>query len=109
MNFVIASEIGLRIDAPPDVTNAIGQCYGYEGLLLTEQDVSQEFFELQSGLAGELFQKCTNYHITLALVVKDFGFYSPRVSELAHEHRTHRLIRFFADLDSALLWLDSKT
>jgi hypothetical protein len=109
MNVVIASEVGLRMDTLSDASNAIGQCYGSGGLLLTEHDVAREFFELQSGLAGELFQKCTNYQLALAVVVQDVGIYSPRIAELAHEHRTHRLIRFFADVESARAWLDSRT
>jgi hypothetical protein len=106
MNFVIASEVGLRIDAMPDVMEAIGQCYGFVGLRLTEDDLAREFFDLRSGLAGELFQKCTMYEIFLAIVVKDLTLYSPRILELAHEHRNHRQIRFFADVTTATAWLE---
>jgi Domain of unknown function (DUF4180) len=108
MNFVIASEVGLRIDAPSDVIQAIGRCYGFLGLVVTEDDVARDFFELQSGLAGELFQKCTNYQLALAVVVKDLTTYSPRILELAHEHRQHRLIRFFGDVQTATDWLKTR-
>jgi hypothetical protein len=108
MNFVIASEIGLHINTAPDVMEAIGQCYGFLGLLLTEDDLARDFFDLHSGLAGELFQKCTNYQLALALVVRDFTIYSPRILELAHEHRQHRLIRFFADVQTAIQWLETR-
>ncbi len=58
--YLIATEIGLRVDSMPDVLEVIGQCYGFDGILLTETNVARAFFDLESGLAGELFQKCTN-------------------------------------------------
>ena len=107
MQNLIAADIGLRIDSISDVLEAIGQCYGKSGLLLTETDVAREFFDLQNGLAGELFQKCTNYQLRLALVVEDLSIYSSRITELAFEHRNHRLIRFFDDLILAKTWLQN--
>ncbi|MEY4531242.1 MAG: hypothetical protein RLZZ156_1963 [Deinococcota bacterium] len=103
---LIANESGLRIDTFEDVINAIGQCYCMDRLLLTETDLSPNFFDLSSGLAGELFQKCTNYRLQLAVVVKDLSIYSPRVAELTFEHQTHKSIRFFDTQEKALAWLD---
>jgi hypothetical protein len=103
---LIATEISLRIDILDDVINAIGQCYGMDALLLTEADFGSSFFDLRSGLAGELFQKCTMYHLKLALVVTDLSIYSPRVAELAFEHQTHKIIRFFDSNEKALTWLN---
>lgn len=108
MNFVIASQVGLQINSIANVSDAIGQCYGFSGLLLTETDVAREFFDLHSGLAGELFQKCTNHQLALALVVQDISVYSPRIAELVHEHRNHKLIRFFADTETARQWLETR-
>jgi hypothetical protein len=109
MSFVVASEIGLRINTPSDVIEAIGQCYGSSGLLLAETDLASDFFVLQTGLAGELFQKCSQYQLYLALVVPDLSRYSPRIAELAYEHRQHRQIRFFADVESAKIWLEAQS
>ena len=103
---LVASEIGLRIDTFEDVINAIGQCYPMDTLLLTEADLDSSFFDLRSGLAGELFQKCTIYNLKIALVVVDLSIYSPRVAELAFEHQTHRTIRFFATKEAAITWLN---
>jgi hypothetical protein len=100
---LIASEVGLIEDG----INAIGQSYGFDALLLTEADLSSSFFDLQTGIAGELFQKCTNYHLRLAVVVQDLSIYSPRVAELAFEHQNHRLIRFFSAIADAKSWLQT--
>lgn len=103
---LIATEHKLKIDTLDDIINVIGQTYGMDGLLLTETDLEPSFFDLSSGLAGELFQKCTNYRLQLAVVVQDLSLYSPRVGELAFEHQTHKLIRFFDTQEKALAWLN---
>ena len=104
---LIATEHKLKIDTLDDVINVIGQTYGMDGLLLTETDLDPSFFDLSSGLAGELFQKCTNYRLQLAIVIQDLSLYSPRVAELAFEHKNHRLIRFFDTVKGAKNWLQT--
>lgn len=104
---LIATEHQLKIDTLEDVIKVIGQTYGMDGLLLTETDLDPSFFELSSGIAGELFQKCTNYRLQLAMVVQDLSIYSPRVAELAFEHKNHRLIRFFSSVSEAQSWLET--
>jgi hypothetical protein len=105
---VVASEIDLRIQSIRDVSDALGAVYGADGLLLTESNLSPEFFDLRSGIAGELFQKFTNYQIHLALVVKSLEVYGDRFGELAFEHRGHKLIRFFDAVEPAKLWLTNQ-
>jgi hypothetical protein len=106
--FVVAADLGLSIRSLEDINDLIGQSYGSSGLLLTEQDVALEFFDLHSGWAGELFQKCTNYHVRLALVLPHPEKYGERVSELTYEHRRHKLIRFFDTDEDARVWLNTK-
>lgn len=81
---VIASDAGISIRSIEDVSDAIGACLGAAGLILTEGDLAQEFFELRSGLAGELFQKFINYRIPVAIVLSDPDAYGARFSELAY-------------------------
>jgi hypothetical protein len=102
---VIASEVNLSIQSIQGVSDAVGAVYGADGLLLTETDLSPEFFDLRSGIAGELFQKFTNYQIHLAVVVHNLEVYGERFGELAFEHRNHKLIRFFDSIEAAKSWL----
>lgn len=102
---IIATDLGIFIDSFDAISDTIGKCYGADGLILTERDVSAEFFNLRSGLAGEMFQKFTNYQIRLALVLNDFNAYGERVSELIFEHRNHSSIRFFSSAEEAKNWL----
>lgn len=56
-----ASDSGIAIRSFGDISDALGVCLGSAGLILTETDLAREFFDLRTGLAGELFQKFTNY------------------------------------------------
>src|SRR5690606_35780243 len=38
------------------------------GLILHERHVNPSFFDLSTGIAGEIIQKCTNYRVRLGLV-----------------------------------------
>jgi Domain of unknown function (DUF4180) len=76
-----------------------------DGLILHETDLAPAFFDLRSGLLGELFQKCTNYNLRLAMVLLEPSTHGERLSQLVHEHRAHKLIRFFVSIDQAQAWL----
>jgi len=89
-----------------DIGGALTGSLSPEGLVLTEEDLGPDFYDLKTGLAGELFQKVVNYRGRLAIVIRDPRAYGDRFSELAYEHRRHALVRFFDDRAQALQWLD---
>ena len=104
---LIASDSGISIRSFSDISNALSACMGREGLILTENDLAREFFDLRSGLAGELFQKFMNYRLRVAIVLPDPEAYGERFSELAYEHTSHSMIRFVRSKDEAKAWLDT--
>jgi len=104
---LIASDSGISIRSFSDISDALAVCLGAAGLILTESDLAPEFFDLRSGLAGELFQKFTNYQTRVALVLPDPEAYGERFGELAYEHTSHSLIRFVRSQDEAKAWLDT--
>lgn len=95
---IVASDAGISIRVFPDISNALGECLGSGGLILTESDLAREFFDLRSGLAGELFQKFMNYRVRVAIVIPNPKAYGERFAELAYEHSTHSLIRVLVPL-----------
>jgi len=102
---LIASDSGISIRSFKDISDAIAASFGSDGLILTEDDLAQEFFDLRSGLAGELFQKFINYKLRMAIVLPDPEAYGERISELAYEHKSHNTIRFVRSKDEAEAWL----
>ena len=96
----------IAVRSAGDIANVLRESLAPEGLVLTEDDLGPDFYDLRTGLAGELFQKVVNYRGRLAIVIRDPDAYGERFSELAYEHRRHAMVRFFEDQVQALQWLD---
>src|SRR5215831_15352966 len=102
---LVCADTGIAIRSSGDVSSAVGACFGTDGVILAETDLSPEFFDLRTGLAGELFQKFINYRIPVAIVLPDPDAYGERFSELAREHSSHGMVRFVRSLNEATEWL----
>jgi hypothetical protein len=82
--------------------------HGARALLLDRDALPAAFFDLSTGVAGELVQKLTNYHIRMAGVVPDLSVHSPRFREFAREANAGQQFRFFATRGAAIEWLESE-
>ena len=98
----------MQVHSVKDISDAVTKGMKEGGLILSEEELSPIFFDLRSGLAGELLQKFVNYRVPLALVVKDPFARSQRFGELARELKTHSMVRVFPALESATAWMESK-
>ncbi|HEU4389050.1 MAG TPA: DUF4180 domain-containing protein [Blastocatellia bacterium] len=105
LRIIIAGESGLSVRCLGDLSDVIGACFGADGLILDETDLGGEFFDLRSGLAGELIQKFVNYRLRVAIVVAAPEVYGGRFGELAYEHATHDIVRFVHSKEEATGWL----
>ena len=65
-----------------DVLDLFGELYGqyYDGIILYEKNITHDFFDLQTRLAGEILQKFSNYRIRL-VIVGDWSKYTSRSLE----------------------------
>jgi len=65
-----------------DVLDLFGELYGqyYDGIILNERNITHDFFDLQTKLAGEILQKFSNYRIRL-VIVGDWSKYTSRSLE----------------------------
>jgi hypothetical protein len=87
------------------VTNCIES--GASNLLLDADALPGEFFDLSTGVAGELLHKLTTYRMRMAGVVPDVSIHSERFQEFAREAKKGSQFRFFADRASAVTWLEA--
>jgi hypothetical protein len=101
---LVASEAGLSIRSMSDITDALGATFGFDGLILAQTDLATAFFDLKTGLAGELFQKFQNYKLRLCLIVPEPAGHGERFTELAREHSDHHLIRIVRSRADADAW-----
>src|SRR5690554_5524367 len=60
-----------------DLIATINYETGCDRIILNKPALCEEFFDLRTGLAGEILQKFINYHIKVA-IVGDFSVYSSK-------------------------------
>lgn len=77
-----------------DGLDLLGNLYyqGFDNILLYEKNIAPAFFDLKTGIAGEVLQKFSNYRVRLAIVgefapyqsksIKDFMFESNRAGHI---------------------------
>lgn len=74
-------------------------------VLLYSQDIPDDFFDLKTGVAGEVMQKLVQYKVRTAIVIDSSLELSDRFKELILESKRHNTLRFFFDEDEAKRWL----
>lgn len=92
------------ITSPGDILGIMGDI-GYQGcakLIVHSGDLSVDFFDLRTGLAGEVLQKFSNYRMQLA-IVGDFSHLKSRSwRDFIRESNRGRTVSFLPTLDEAL-------
>lgn len=103
------SETWLRVTREDglDAGDLVGRCFetGLSSMLLEEGALPASFFDLSSGVAGDLVQKVTNYRLRMAIVVTDLAPYSSSFRDFAREAARGARFRFFSSEEEALAWL----
>ena len=87
-----------------DVLDLFGELYGqyYDGIILYERNITPDFFDLQTKLAGEILQKFSNYRIRL-VIVGDWSKYTSRSLEaFICESNRGKTVNFSSSLTEAV-------
>lgn len=72
-----------------------------DSIILYEQNISPDFFDLKTGLAGEILQKFSNYRMRLA-IVGDFSKYPGQsIKDFIFESNKGRHINFLSSVAEA--------
>lgn len=95
------------ISSPQDFLDilALGGENGTNAFVLAEENFAPQFYDLKTGLAGEILQKLANYSARLAIVGTFDKIGSERFRELMSESNKGRLVRFATHKDEAIAWL----
>ena len=73
-----------------------------EGIIVHQESIDQKFFDLRSGLTGEILQKVVNYRLRLA-IVGDFSIYeSKSLKAFIAESNRSNTIAFVNTIEEAL-------
>ena len=78
---------------------------GNRSLLLDRAAIAPEFFDLSTGVAGELLHRLGVYGIRLAAVVPDVSAHSKAFQEFVLETNRGKQYRFFGQRQEGIEWL----
>jgi hypothetical protein len=101
---------GLLIREIQDGVNLVGEMYfqGYDRIILHEQNITPEFFDLKNGMAGEILQKFSNYRIRCS-IVGDFSKYTRKsIRDFIFESNKTGWITFAGSVEEALKRLSTR-
>jgi hypothetical protein len=97
----------LVVEKEEDAMELIGNSYSIGKILIFQSNLPPDFFDLSTGLAGEILQKLTNYQIRTAFVIDKENEFSDYFNQLLSEANTKLEYRFFYDEELARKWLES--
>ena len=86
---------------------ATAHSQGATGIVLFEKNLKPEFFDLKTGLAGEILQKYTNYHMKIAIVGDFEKFESKSLKAFMAESNRGKRVAFVPDREAAVAKLSS--
>lgn len=85
-------------------TDLIGNAYyqGFEKVIIHQKDISPEFFDLKTKLAGEILQKFSNYRMKLAIVGDFKVVKSTSLQDFIRESNKFGQINFAETIEEAV-------
>lgn len=99
---IISDEIILR--SVKDGLDLLGDLYyqGFDKILIHEKNITLDFFDLKTKLAGEILQKFAQYRMPL-IIIGDFSKFEPQsLTDFIYESNKGRQINFVGSLSEAI-------
>ncbi len=85
-----------------DVFVTVSYKSGYNKIIVLKEDIVEGFFDLKTGIAGELLQKFVNYGYRVA-IVGDFSVYTSKaLRDFIYESNNAGTINFVESVEKAI-------
>lgn len=99
---VISDEV--IIQSVQDGLDLMGDIYyqGFDKVMIYEKDITPDFFDLKTKIAGEILQKFSNYRIGLAIICDFSKYESKSMKDFIFESNKTGHINFVETLEDAL-------
>lgn len=97
------------IHTTADGLDLLGNLYyqGFDRIIIHEKNITSDFFDLKTGIAGEILQKFSTYRVRLA-IVGDFSKYTSKsLNDFIYESNKSRHINFTNSAVEAIKKLSS--
>jgi hypothetical protein len=86
-----------------DAVDIMANCsyMGADQIIVSEKTITPDFFDLRTGVAGEILQKFSNYHVRL-VIVGDFSKYTKKsIRDFIFESNKRGEVNFVVSMDEA--------
>lgn len=93
-----------------DGLDLVGNLYyqGFDKIVIHENNITPDFFDLKNGIAGEILQKFSTYRVRMA-IVGDFSKYTSKsLNDFIYESNKGRHINFVTSKTDAIKILSDK-
>jgi hypothetical protein len=105
-NGVCIAEIlsnSIEIRNTQDALDIMASCYsqGAQRIIIDEKNIISHFFDLKTGIAGEIFEKISDYNVVLAIVGDFSKFPSSSLRDFIYESNKSGRINFVNSIAEA--------
>lgn len=99
---IISNEIVIR--DTQDALDLLGNLYyqNFDKIIISEKNIGADFFDLSTGIAGEILQKFSNYRVRLVIIGDYYKYSSKSLHDFIAESNRHGEINFVATLSEAI-------
>ncbi|MDR1416887.1 MAG: DUF4180 domain-containing protein [Prevotellaceae bacterium] len=76
-------------------------------VILRKENIAEDFFDLSTGVAGEILQKCSTYHVRMAIIgdyssvkskaLRDFIYESNKAKKIVFVDKVEEALRIFTE------------
>lgn len=104
INIAEVTDETIFINNPDDALQLLADLYyqDFSKIIVHEKNITPGFFDLKTGIAGEILQKFSNYRIQLA-IVGDFSKYPGKsIQDFIYESNKGRLVNFLSSVALAV-------
>ncbi len=93
-----------KISSVQDVMDFFGDCYSHDciGIIIHKNALHDDFFDLKTGLAGEILQKFATYSMKLAIVGDFSNIQSNSLKDFIRESNQRKFINFVESVPDAI-------
>ena len=87
-----------------DALELLGNLYyqNFERIIIHEKSITPDFFDLKTGIAGEILQKFSNYRVRLAIVGDFTKFKSRSLTDFIFESNKGKQVNFVNSVQEAV-------
>ena len=95
---------GVLVSGPQDALDLFMDLYyqGYDTIALYAKNITPSFFDLSTGIAGEVLQKVSTYRLRLFIIGVDVSRASKSLTEFIFESNKYKQVNFVQSLEECI-------